>query len=267
MSGARWMVLGLVLGLAVGSSVARADDLAAARADLAPGGRLRAAINLGNPVLAQRADEHAAPTGVSVDLALALGRQLGVPVELVVFHEAGEVSAAAAQNVWDVGFLAIDPKRAQSISFSPAYVVIEGAYLVGAASTLADNAEVDRAGVRVGVAEGSAYDLFLTRALHQASLVREKTVMVNIASLRAGAVDVVGGVKIPLEAFARGNGDVRVLPGRFMVIEQAMATPQGHPAGAAYVAAFIEAMKASGFVADGLKRSGQTAAGVAPAAR
>ncbi len=259
------LVLGLMLGLAGGSSVARADDLAAARADLAPGGRLRAALNLGNPVLAQRTDEHAAPTGVSVELAAALGQRLGVPVDLVVFREAGEVTDAAERNVWDVGFLAIDPKRATTITFSPPYVVIEGSYLVPSASAYTASDQVDRPGVRVGVAVGSGYDLYLTRALHAASLVRERNVAVNIASLRAGTVDVVGGLRSPLDAVARDSADVRVLPGRFMVVEQAMATPRGHAAGAAYVAAFIEAMKASGFVADALRRTGQSAAAVVPA--
>ncbi len=253
--------------LCVLSHAALADDLAPVRADLVPTGTLRVAINFGNPVLAQRDPATSAPRGISADLSAELSHRLGVPLEFVIYNEAGDVTKAAEYKVWDIGFLAIDPKRAATITFTPPYVVIEGAYLVPAASTLASNDEVDRPGVTVGVAEGSAYDLYLSRSLHAARLLRQKNATESIAVLRAGGVEVVGGVQIPLDDFARTNRDVRVLPGHFMLIEQAMALPQGHEAGTKYLKSFIEDMKASGFVADALKRSGQSAASVAPPAK
>jgi polar amino acid transport system substrate-binding protein len=249
------------------SYAAFADDLAAVRTDLAPTGKLRAAINFGNSVLAQRDPATSAPRGISADLSAELSRRLGVPLEFVIYSEAGDVAKDAEHKVWDVGFLAIDPKRAATITFTPPYVLIEGAYLVSAGSKLATNDDIDRPGIIVGVAEGSAYDLYLSRTLHEAALLRERNAAESIASLRAGRVQVVGGVKIPLDDFARTNPDVRVIPGHFMLIEQAMITPQGHDAGAQYLTSFIEEMKASGFVADALKRSGQTAASVAPPAK
>ncbi len=142
--------------------------------DLAPTGTLRAAINLGNPVLARRDARDGSLAGVSVDLARELGRRLGVPVTLVPYDSAGAVSGAARGGAWDVCFLAVDPKRAEDIIFTEPYVVIEGSYLVPADSPIETNEDVDRAGVRIAVGVGSAYDLFLTRAIRHATLVERR---------------------------------------------------------------------------------------------
>jgi polar amino acid transport system substrate-binding protein len=222
--------------------------------DLAPTGKLRAAINFGNPVLATKDPATGEPRGVSVDLARELARRLGVPVELVTFDAAGKVFDALKTGAWDVAFLAIDPARAVDIAFSPAYVEIEGVYLVARDSPIRANAEVDRAGTRVVVGRGSAYDLYLTRELKAATLVRATTSPVVVDTMLADGVDVAAGVRQQLEADAKRVGGVRVLDGRFMVIRQAMGTPKAREAGARYVAAFVEEMKASGFVRRAIDR-------------
>src|SRR5258706_5908007 len=232
---------------------------AAAVSDLAPTGKLRAAINFGNPVLASR-DAAGQPQGVSVDLARELSRRLGVPVDLVPFDAAGKVVEAAKTGAWDIAFVALDPARAAEIAQSPPYVVIEGAYLVRNGSKLQSNDEVDRGGNRVVVARGSAYDLFLSRSLKQAQLVRTQTSRVVVDTFMAENFEVAAGVKQQLEADAKRVPGVRLLPGRFMVINQAMATQRvtqtRGAAGALYVREFIEEMKASGFVARALERYG-----------
>lgn len=233
--------------------------------ELAPTGRLRAAINFGNPVLAQRRTDGTAQ-GVSVALAQELGRRLGVPVDLVPFNEAGQVFAAARSGGWDVAFLAIDPVRAAAISFTPPYVVIEGAYLVLQASPLHAPEDADRDGARIAVAEGSAYDLYLTRTLHHAALLRFPDTAAATKAFMQQHLDSLAGVRQPLVAFAAAHPEARVLPGAFMQIEQAMGNPQGHPAGALFLRAFVEEMKASGFVARALSETGQGDAAVAPAA-
>lgn len=230
-------------------------------ADLAPTGKLRAAINFGNPILATRAQGGQA-SGVSVDLARELGTRLRVPVELVTYESAGKVVAAVGQ--WDVAFLAVDPARAGEIAFTAPYVVIEGAYLVPAGSPIRSNAEVDRAGVRVVVGAGSAYDLYLARTLSQATLVRAPTSPAVTDMMVARNLDVAAGVKQQLEADAKRVPNVRLLDGRFMVINQAMGTPQGREAGARYLRAFVEEMKSSGFVAQSLARHRIEGAAVAP---
>jgi polar amino acid transport system substrate-binding protein len=241
-----------------------AAPVAAAVAELAPTGKLRAAINFGNPVLAVKDAATGEARGVSVDLARELGRRLGVPVELVTFDAAGKVVDALKSGAWDVAFLAIDPVRAAEISYSPPYVVIEGAYLVPRDSLIRSNEDVDRPGVRVAVGTGSAYDLYLSRTLKQATLVRT-AISDEVADMFiAQKLEVRAGVRQQLEADARRIPGLRLLEGRFMVINQAMGTPRGREVGAGYLRAFIEQMKASGFVASSLLRN-RVEATIAPA--
>jgi polar amino acid transport system substrate-binding protein len=234
------------------------------RSELAPTGTLRAAINLGNPVLAQKDPVAGEPRGVSVDLARELGRRLNVPVELVTYDAAGKVFDALKSGVWDIAFLAIDPARASEISFTAPYVIIEGTYMVPADSPLRTIGDVDRDGVRVAVGNKSAYDLYLTRTLKRAQIVRVPTSPAAIEIFLTDKLEAAAGVKQPLLQFAKTNPKVRVMDGRFMAIEQAMGAPKGREAGARYLGEFVEEMKASGFVARGLERSGQVDATVAP---
>ena len=238
----------------------------AARSELAPSGTLRAAINFGNPILATKDPATGAPRGVSVDLSRELARRLDVPVQLVTFEAAGKVVEALKSGAWDVAFVAIDPARAVDISYSPPYVIIEGAYLVRQDSPIRSNAGVDRDGVRVAVGAGSAYDLFLSRSLKQAKIVRAPTSPAVTDLFMAQGLEVAAGVKQQLEADARRIPGLRLLDGRFMVINQAMGTPRGRDAGAKYLREFVEEMKASGFVAQALERHGIQGASVAPKA-
>jgi polar amino acid transport system substrate-binding protein len=239
---------------------------AGAAAALAPGGRLRASINLGNPILARKDATTGEAVGVSVDLARALADQLGVPLELKVFDAAARSVEAVTTGQADIGFFAVDPLRGAGIRFSAPYVLIEGAYLVRQASALTDNAQVDRAGTTVMVGKGSAYDLYLSREIKAAQLLRAPTSPAVVDAFLAQGADVAAGVRQQLESDAARLGGLRLLPGRFMVIEQAMGVPAGQ-GDLAQVAlkAFVERAKASGFVAEALKRHGIQGAQVAPA--
>ncbi len=243
-------------------------DLAAA---FAPTGRLRACINLGNAVLARRGSGGAglagAPAGVSVDLAQALATRLGLPLDLVVVDAAAQSVAAVREGRADVGFFAVDPARSDGIAFSAPYVLIEGAYLVRNDSPFTANEQVDRAGTRVMVARGSAYDLYLSRTLKAATLVRTVTSQQVVPEFFAQGLDAAAGVKQQLQADAARLPGVRLLPGRFMVIEQAMGVPAARgDAVRRELAAFVEQVKADGRVAQALKRHGIDGAGVAPPA-
>jgi polar amino acid transport system substrate-binding protein len=232
--------------------------------ELAPSGRLRAAINLGNAVLAQGTPQDL--KGVTVDLSRELASRLGLPLDLVPFDAAGKVFEALKAGAWDVAFIAIEPARAAEIEFSPPYVLIEGTYMVRADSPLKVIEDVDKAGIRISVGRGSAYDLFLTRTLKGAELVRSPSggCCSMVEMFLADKLDVVAGVRQQLEPFAIPGSGLRVMDGRFQVIRQAMAVPKGRMAAAAYIRGFVEDVKASGFVKAGLDRSGQTAAAVAP---
>jgi polar amino acid transport system substrate-binding protein len=231
-----------------------------------PTGRLRASINLGNPILAGRDAATGEPAGVSVDLARAFAQRLGVELELVVFDTAGKSVDAVAAEQADIGFFAIDPKRGEHILFTPPYVLIEGCYLVREDSPLRANEEVDRTGRRVVVGRGSAYDLFLSRELKQAQLVHAPSSPAVVQHFVETGAEVAAGVKQQLEMDAKRIGGLRLLPGRFMVIRQAMGCPKSRgEEAAATLAAFVEEMKASDFVAQALARHGIEGASVAPA--
>lgn len=263
-------MIGIAIGLAslvlLASCATMSQISPAARSDLAPTGKLRAAVNFGNPILAARDPSTGEPRGVSVDLSRELARRLGVPVQFVTYDAAGKVVEGLKSGAWDVAYVAIDPARAVDISYTAPYVVIEGAYLVPQGSPIRSNADVDREGVRVAVGAGSAYDLFLARNLKHAKIVRAPTSPAVTDMFVAQKLEVAAGVKQQLEADARRIPGLRLLEGRFMVIHQAMGTPRGREAGAKYLREFVEEMKASGFVAQALERHRVQGASVAPSA-
>ncbi|MFJ7158332.1 transporter substrate-binding domain-containing protein [Streptomyces sp. NPDC101118] len=230
--------------------------------DLAPKGVLRASVNLGNPVLAQGTPEE--PAGITVDIARELAARLGLPLELLCFDAARKSFAAMAEGRADLCFLAVDPAREAEVAFTAPYVLIEGVYAVPAGSALTTAAEVDSDGVRIGVKEGSAYDLYLSRALEHASVVRgaEGVDVFREQGLEAGA-----GIRQPMTAYAAAHPEVRLLDEAFMQIRQAVGTTvDRRPETVAWLRAFLEELKASGFVADALRRSGQSETLAAPAA-
>jgi len=242
------------------------DISPAVRAAFAPTGVLRASINLGNPILANTGGD-GAPGGVSVDLARELASLLDLPLELVVFDAAGKSVEAVAGGQADFGFFAIDPVRGADIAFTAPYVLIEGYYLVRDDSPITGNAQVDDAANRVVVGKGSAYDLYLTRELRQAAIVRSPTSPTVVEVFLERGAEVAAGVKQQLEADAARHGGLRLLDQRFMVIQQAMGLPKVRGAEAAQVLRdFVERMKASGFVDAALARHGVKGASVAPAA-
>jgi polar amino acid transport system substrate-binding protein len=236
------------------------------RSAFTPTGKLRAAINLGNPILAYR-DEQGHAAGVSVDLAGEFARLLDVELELVVVDAAGKSVEIVVAEEADIGFFAIDPLRGAHIAFTSAYVLIEGCYLVKEESPLRANDEVDQAANRVVVGKGSAYDLYLTRTLRHAQIVRAPTSPAVIDTFLEQGAEVAAGVRQQLEADARRMKGMRLLTERFMVIQQAMGVPKRRGGeAAACLDAFVEDMKARGFVAAALARHGIEGASVAPAA-
>ena len=231
--------------------------------DLAPTGTLRAAINAGNVVLVQK--DVSGVHGVTVDLANELARRLGTPVALKVYDTAGKVTEAAKTGEWDIAFLAIEPVRAAVIGFTAPYVIIEGTYMVAADSPLKTIADVDRNGIRIAVAQGSAYDLYLTRTLQHATLVRYPSPPLALEGFVADKIDAAAGVRQFLKAYAKTRPDMRVMPEHFQEIREAMGAPLGRDAGLQYLKTFVEEMKANGFVAKSLERAGQADAVIAPA--
>jgi polar amino acid transport system substrate-binding protein len=224
----------------------------------APTGRLRAAINAGNVVLVQK-DAGGTVKGVTVDLTAELAHRLGLPADLIVYETAGKVTDAAKAGAWDICFLAIEPVRAALIDFTAPYVIIEGTYLVDAHSPLKSAADVDHDGIRIAVARGSAYDLYLSRTLQHAALVRYPSPPLALQGFRNDRLDAAAGVRQFLDGYARSNPNLRVMPDRFQEIREAMGIARGRGDAAHYLHRFVEEMKASGFIRASLERAHQSA--------
>ncbi len=222
------------------------NEMSFVRNDLAPGGTLRAAINLGNAVLAQKNPGPDGIQGISVEIARELARRLEVELQCIPFKSAGAVVEALEQDVWTVAFLAIDPTRAETIAFTESYLAIEGSYLVRTESRFFTNKDVDQPGVRIAVGKNAAYDLYLSRNLESAELVRAATTPGALELFVEEGLEVAAGVKLPLLQFADKNPSFRVLDEPFMAINQAMCAPQGHPAGFDYLKTFIAEIKNNG---------------------
>jgi polar amino acid transport system substrate-binding protein len=237
----------------------------AVRADLAPTGAVRAGVNYGNFILATRDPATGESRGVAIDLATELGRRLGVPVTLVPYDGVAGMVDAARTGAWDIAFLGIDPAREGEIGFTAAYLEIEATYLVPAGSPIRAVADVDAPGVRVVAAARANYELFLTRELRRAELVRAPNHAAAFELLQSGRADALAGLRQALLGLVERLPGGRVLDGRFMAVPQAVGVPRGRAAGLAYLRGIVEEAKASGLVARAIERTG--ARGVAVASR
>ena len=237
-----------------------------ARAELAPTGTLRAGINYGNVILAQKDPATGESHGVAIDLARELGRRLGVPVDLVAYQSIGTIVDGAKAGEWDIAFLGSDPARATEITFTPAYVELEATYLVPASSPLRSAADVDREGVRVAAPARANYELFLGRSLTRARLVRAQDANAAFDLLASGQVGALAGLTQALIALNAKLPGSRILEGRFMAVQQSIGTPKGRDAGAQYLRGFVEEAKASGLVARAIEKTGAVGVSVAPRA-
>lgn len=226
-------------------------------AALAPTGTLRAVINVGNPILAALDPGTGGPCGVSVDIARELARRLETPLDCVVVAAAAKSVETIASGRADVGFFAIDPIRGADIAFTAPYVLIEGCYLVRRESPIVANHQVDDRGVRVVVGAGSAYDLFLTRELKRATIVRVATSPAVVDAFAEQGLEVAAGVKQQLQADAGRHPGLKLIDEPFMVIQQAMGVAKTRGGGAAqYLRDFVDDLRALGFVREALTRHG-----------
>lgn len=242
------------------------SDLSALQAALAPTGTLRAALNLSNFLLVAKDSPPDAPRGVAPDMARELARRLAVPVEFVRYENAGKVADAAPSGAWDVAFIGAEPLRANEIDFTAAYVELEATYLVPAGSPIRSIEEVDRPGNRIATADRSAYDLFLSRTIKHAQIMRAPGIDASFALFVDRKLEVLSGLKPRLLMDHERLPGSRILEGRFTAIQQAIGTPKGRGAGFPWLVRFVEDVKATGVVAEAIARNGVRGVSVAPRA-
>jgi len=254
----------LVGALVLTSSAMATGITPAIRSELAPSGKLRVGLNHGNFLLVTPGSSATDPRGVAPDVARELGRRVGVPVEFVRFDSAGKLGDGVKTGAWDVAFLGAEPQRAAEIAFTAAYLEIPSTYLVPAGSPIRAVAEVDREGVRIAVAEQSAYGLYLSRTIKRARLVLTQGVDASFDVFVAQKLEALAGLKPRLLTDVQKLPGSRLLDGQFTAVQQAIGTAKARVAGAAFLRAFVEEVKASGFVAEAISRNNSQGVSVAP---
>jgi polar amino acid transport system substrate-binding protein len=237
--------------------------LSAARASLAPAGNLRAGINYSNFLLAGKDPASGEPRGIAVELSREIARRLDVSVEFITFDAAGRMADAVTAGAWDIAFLANEPERASQISFTPPYLEIEAGYLVPPGSPIRSIGDADARGLRIAIAEKSAYDLFLRRSLQRAKLVHANGMDASYELFTTENLDLLAGIKPWLTMVAEKVPGSRVLDGRFMAVQQCIGTPKGRESGAKYLRDFVEDTKTSGFLSDTIRKLGLRGVSVA----
>jgi len=259
------LMMGFACLILLASCATTSQVAPAVRSDLAPTGKLRVGINYGNALFATRNPKTGEPSGIAVDLARELGRQTGIPVELVGYESAGQLTADVKAGRWDLAFLAYEQAREAEITFAAAFAEADSTYLVPPGSKLRTVEDVDREGVRVAVSAKGGNDLFLTRALKHAQLVRVPGgTAATFKVFVADKLDAFAGLKPELVRRSAGIPGSRVLDGRYTVIQYSAGVPRGRDAGAEYLRQFIEEMKVSGAVAQSIERHGVRGVSVAP---
>ncbi len=217
------------------------------KAELAPNGRLRAALNYSNFLLVSaRAPDH---TGVAPDLARELARRAGATVEFVGYDNAGLVADAARSEAWDVAFIGAEPARADLIAFTPAYVEIEATYLVPEHSTIRSIADVDHESVRVVSTARAAYTLYLQRTLRRAEIIEADGIAGAATLFARGNYDALAGLTPRLREDVQRLPGTRLVTGRFTAVQQSMGVRKERAAAAAYLTAFAQEIRTSGLLA------------------
>jgi polar amino acid transport system substrate-binding protein len=234
------------------------------KSELAPTGTLRVGVNLGNFLLVNKDPASGTPRGIVPDLARELGRRIGVPVKLVTFSGAGETADGAQSGAWDVAFIGAEPQRAEQIAFTPAYLEIPATYLVPAGSAIRTLADVDRPGIRIAVSARSAYDLFLSRNLKHAQLVRAEGIAASYDLFVEKKLEVLAGLLPRLVTDTLKLPGSRILEGRFTAVQQAVGTPKARANAAAWLGEFVADIKATGLVAQLIERHNVKGVAVAP---
>ena len=215
---------------------------------LAPKGFLRAGINLSNFLLVTGKKSNGDPEGVSPDMAKALADELGVNLKLIPFARPGELADAVSENIWDIGNIAVEPERSKTINFSSPYALIESTYLVRSNLNINTSTDVDMEGIRIAVAERSAYDLWLTQNITKAKLVRAKSIGESFSIFQDNNLEVLAGLRPKLIDELSKTNDCKILPDAFTFIKQCIGFKPGNPEVETFINNFINNSIKNGFV-------------------
>ena len=237
------------------------------KTELTPKGRLRVGVNHSNFLLSTRDSVSGSYSGIVIDLAAEIARRLDVPFEVVGYKNPGLMADAAQSDQWDIAFMGSEPARANVIAFSSTYLEIDAGYLVPRGSPIRNIDEVDRDGVRIALMDKSAYDLYLSRHIKHATLIRVPSIDASFEVFMRDKLEVLAGLKPRLTSDAANLPGSRILDGRFTAIQQSIGTPRGRDAGAKFLLEFAEEIKANGIVEAAIAKHGVRGVSVAAAAK
>jgi len=232
--------------------------------ELAPTGKLRVGLNYQNFLLVFGDGPDGEPQGIAPDLGRELARRLGLPIEYVKFDAAGKLADAIKEARCDVGFIGAEPQRANDIAFTCAYLEIPVTFLVPAGSKIRSIADIDQEGVRISVSERSAYDLYLSRTLKKAKLVRTPGIPASYETFVQQKLEALGGLKPRLVSDQANLPGSRILDGQITGVQQAIGTPKAREAGAKYLQEFAADIKRSGLVAKTIEKHAVRGVSVVP---
>ena len=262
--GSTWALIALAVVL-VSGCVSAPSVPPAARAELTPTGKLRVGLILSNQVLVSKDPSTGELRGVTVNLGKVLAQRLGVPFEPVGYANPAALVKSFGTNEWDIAFLAFDPARAKEVDFSPSYMEVDNTYLVTARSKVEAVELADQSGITIAVPERSAPDLFLSRNLKLAKVLRVSGGSeAAIEALASGKADAYAENAHMLSLYADRLSGSRVLEGRYTVIQHAVATPKGKADASEYLKTFVEEAKADGTVSEAIRAAGLRRTRVAP---
>ena len=194
---------------------------------LLPKGILRAGINMSNFLLVTGKKADGSPDGVSPDLVKQIALDLKVNYELIPFDRPGELADAVNDDIWDIGNIAYEPERANTISFTNPYVLIDANFLIRKNSELKTNKDIDKTGVSIVVAERSAYDLWLTDNLTNAKIIRVSSIQESHDVFNSNKVDVLAGLKPKLLDEVSFNNSCMIINEPFTFVKQSVGFKKG----------------------------------------
>ena len=259
----RWLTSMCVAALLAACAGVGTGPAPEARQALAPTGKLRMGLQVGNVLNVTRDPVTGEMKGIAFDMGQELARRLGVPFEPVLYPSIAALQEGGKSGAWDVAHFGFSPERAKDWDFAPVHLEVEFGYLVAGGSPLATQAAVERPGVRVAVQERSGPDTFFSGRLKDAVIVRAPSNPGALEAVKSGKADAMGSIKPILFDLSRQFPGSSVLAGQAGIDPHAMAMPKGRSPGYAYLRQYVDAARADGHIQAAVTRSGLQGVNVA----
>ncbi len=234
--------------------------------EIAPTGKLRMGLNASTTTLVTRtADGNF--SGISVDLGKFIAEKLGMAYEPVVYASPATWTASFGKDEWDIGVTGRNATVGKLLDFGPDVILIESVFVAAPGREFTDAREVDRTGIKIAVSGNASADVFLSRTLKSAQIVRvagDTASVIDVLRSR-GKADVYATLAENASVIAERLPGAKIIPGVFNTVGFAVAMPKGRSSIAqARLAQIVNEAKAAGLVQKAVEKSGLKGVRVAP---